>query len=156
VHDYLDGKLDWLAAGLPTEGANAERPRAGTVARGDVPTCRLDEPVGAVRERVRAAGWDACVVVNDERVVLGMLREAELDRDNGEQIERVMRPGPSTFRPHVPIGEMARFMVAHDLPTSPITSSDGRLIGVLRREDAVQAARQLHDDEVGNKEEETH
>jgi predicted transcriptional regulator len=48
---------------------------------------------------------------------------------------------------------MARFMVAHDLPTSPITSSDGRLIGVLRREDAVQAAHQLHDDEVGNKEE---
>ena len=93
------------------------------------------------------------MVVNDERVVLGMLREAELDSDDGEPIERVMRPGPSTFRPHVPIGEMARFMVAHDLPTSPITSSDGRLIGVLRREDAVQAARQLHDDEVGNKEE---
>jgi predicted transcriptional regulator len=153
VHDYVNGKLDWLAAGLPTEGTNAERPRAGTVARGDVPTCRLDEPVGAVRERVRAAGWDACVVVNDERVVLGMLREAELDRDDGEQIERVMRPGPSTFRPHVPIGEMARFMVAHDLTTSPITSSDGRLIGVLRRKDAVEAAHQLHDDEVGNKEE---
>lgn len=149
----MDGKLDWLAAGLPTKGTNAERPRAGTVARGDVPTCRLDEPVGEVRERVRAAGWDACVAVNDERVVLGLLREAELDRDGGEPIERVMRPGPSTFRPHVPIVEMARFMVAHDLPTSPITSSDGRLIGVLRREDAVQAADQLHDDEVRNKEE---
>jgi predicted transcriptional regulator len=149
----VDGKLDWLAAGLPTKGTNAERPRAGTVARGDVPTCRLDEPVGEVRERVRAAGWDACVAVNDERVVLGLLREAELDRDGGEPIERVMRPGPSTFRPHVPIVEMARFMVAHDLPTSPITSSDGRLIGVLRREDAVQAADQLHDDEVRNKEE---
>jgi CBS domain-containing protein len=149
----VDGKLDWLAAGLPTEGTNAERPRAGTVARRDVPTCRLDEPVGKVRERVRAARWDACVVVNDERVVLGLLREAELDRDGGEPIERVMRPGPSTFRPHVPIVEMARFMVAHDLPTSPITSSDGRLIGVLRREDAVRAADQLHDDEVRNKEE---
>jgi CBS domain-containing protein len=149
----VDGKLDWLAAGLPTKGTNAERPRAGTVARGDVPTCRLDEPVGEVRERVRAAGWDACVAVNDERVVLGLLREAELDRDGGEPIGRVMRPGPSTFRPHVPIVEMARFMVAHDLPTSPITSSDGRLIGVLRREDAVRAADQLHDDEVRNKEE---
>jgi len=149
----VDGKLDWLAAGLPTEGTNAERPRAGTVARGDVPTCRLDEPVGEVGERVRAARWDACVVVNDERVVLGLLREAQLDRDGGEPIERVMRPGPSTFRPHVPIVEMARFMVAHDLPTSPITSSDGRLIGVLRREDAVRAADRLHDDEVRNKEE---
>jgi hypothetical protein len=37
---------------------------------------------------------------------------------------------------------MADFMVAHDLPTSPITSSDGRLIGVLRREDAVRVAHQ--------------
>jgi hypothetical protein len=56
VHDYVDGKLDWLAAGLPTEGANAKLPRAGSVARRDVPTCRLDERLGPVRERVRNAG----------------------------------------------------------------------------------------------------
>jgi 3-mercaptopyruvate sulfurtransferase SseA len=37
VNDYVDGKLDWLAAGLPTEGSNAERPGAGDVA---APTCR--------------------------------------------------------------------------------------------------------------------
>ena len=139
----MDGKLDWLAAGLPTEGTNAERPRAADVARADVPTCRLDEQVERVRERVRAAGWDACVVVNDERVVLGLLRREELERPEG-RIEQVMRPGPSTFRPYVPIGELAHYMVAHDLPTSPITSSDGRLIGVLRREDAIHVAHQQH------------
>jgi Mg/Co/Ni transporter MgtE len=150
VHDYVDGKLDWLAAGLPTEGTNARRPRAGSVARADGPTCRLEEPIERVRERVRAAGWDACVVVNDERVVLGLLREEELERPEG-MIEQVMRPGPSTFRPHVPIQEMAHFMVAHDLPTSPITTSDGRLIGILRREDAVHAAHQQH---AGEREEE--
>jgi CBS domain-containing protein len=143
IHDYVDGKLDWLAAGLPTEGTNAERPRAADVARTDAPTCRLDEQVERVRERVRAADWDACVVVNDERVVLGLLRQEELERPEG-RIEQVMRPGPSTFRPDVPIEEMADFMVAHDLPTSPITSLDGRLIGVLRREDAVHVAHQQH------------
>ncbi len=137
----MDGKLDWLAAGLPTEGTNAERPRAADVARADAPTCRIDEQVERVRERVRAAGWDACVVVNDERVVLGLLRQEELERPEG-RIEQVMRPGPSTFRPHVPIEELAHYMVAHDLPTSPITSSDGRLIGVLRREDAIHVAHQ--------------
>ncbi len=141
----MDGKLDWLAAGLPTEGTNAERPRAVDVARRDAPTCRLDEPIGEVRERVRAAGWDACVVVNDERVVLGLLREAELGTEGDERVEQVMRPGPSTFRPHVPIEDMAQFMVAHDLPTSPITSSDGRLVGVLRREDAVRVAHEQHE-----------
>ena len=35
VSDYVDGKVDWMAAGLPTEGTNAQRPRAGTVARRD-------------------------------------------------------------------------------------------------------------------------
>jgi hypothetical protein len=30
-----------------------------------------------VRDRVRAAGWDTCVVVNQERVVLGLLRQAD-------------------------------------------------------------------------------
>lgn len=112
----------------------AEHPRAGAVARRDVPTCRLDEPMDEIRERVRAAGWDACVVVNEEGVVLGLLRDAELERGGEERVEQVMRPGPSTFRPHVPIEEMAHFMMDHDLPTSPVTSSDGRLLGVLRRE----------------------
>jgi CBS domain-containing protein len=134
------GELDWLAAGLPTEGRNADVPRAGDVARPDVPTCRLDEPIGQVRKRVRAAGWDACVVVNDGRVVLGLLRAEELRRGQDEPIEQVMRPGPSTFRPHVPIEELAHLMIHHDLPSSPVTTSDGRLVGLLRREDAARVA----------------
>ncbi len=136
----MDGELDWLAAGLPTEGRNADVPRAGDVARRDVPTCRLEEPIGQVRERVRAAGWDACVVVNDQRVVLGLLRAGELQHGQDEPIEQVMRPGPSTFRPHVPIEELAHFMIHHDLPSSPVTTSDGRLVGLLRREDAARVA----------------
>jgi Mg/Co/Ni transporter MgtE len=55
-----------------------------------------------------------------------------------------MRTSPSTFRPHVSIEEMAHFMTDHVLPTSPVTTSDGRLIGVLRREDAVEAAQGQH------------
>ena len=136
----MAGELDWLAAGLPTEGRNASRPRAGEVARRDVPTCRLDESIGEVRARVRAAGWNACVVVNDERVVLGLLRAEELRRGQDESIERVMRPGPSTFRPHVPIEELAHHMIHHDLSTSPVTTSDGRLVGLLSREDAARVA----------------
>jgi len=108
-----------MAAGLPTEGTGAEHPRAGDVARKDVPTCRLDERLGDVRDRVRAAGWDACVVVNDERVVLGLLRAEELEKDAGSRIEQAMRPGPSTFRPFVPVDELARFMVEHGVESSP-------------------------------------
>lgn len=123
------------------------------MARRDVPTCRLDEPIGEVRERVRAAGWNACVVVNDERVVLGLLREAELEKGRDEPVEQVMRPGPSTFRPHVPIEEMVHFMMDHDLPTSPVTSSDGRLIGLLRREDAIGVTHGYHPHDETDEEE---
>jgi predicted transcriptional regulator len=40
----------------------------------------------------------------------------------------------------VAIEEMAAFMIEHDLESSPITTSDGRLVGLLRREDAAKAA----------------
>jgi CBS domain-containing protein len=144
VYEYAAGKLDWLAAGLPTEGSNADRPRAGDVARRDVPTCHLDERLGEVAERVTAAGWDACVVVNRESVVLGLLRAQELQGDTEQPIEEAMRPGPSTFRPFVPIEEMAAYMTEHDVPNSPITTSDGRLVGLLMREDAQKAAHERH------------
>ena len=114
VFDYSVGKLDWLAAGLPTEGTNADRPRAGSLARNDVPKCRLDERLGAVRERVHRLGWDAAVVVNEQLVVFGLLRAKELELDGDLQIAQAMRPGPSTFRPYVLANEMARFMVDHN------------------------------------------
>jgi hypothetical protein len=55
-----------------------------------------------------------------------------------------MRPGPSTFRPHVAIAEMAEFMATHDLPNAPVTTSAGALIGPLVREDAEPAAHERH------------
>lgn len=143
VYDYVAGKVDWLAAGLPVEGTSARRPRAADVARRDVPTCSLEERMGEVRQKVGAAGWDVCVVVNSERVVLGLLRAEQLDAPGDRRAEEAMRPGPSTFRPHVPVEEMARFMVHHDLPSAPITTSDGRLLGLLVRDDAVRAAQDL-------------
>lgn len=140
IHEYRAGKLDWLAAGLPTEGENSQRPRAGTAARTDVPTCGLDERLGEVRARSRAAGWDAAVVVDEAGVVLGLLRAKELARGDELKVAEAMRPGPSTFRPYVPIKEMADYMTEHDLENSPVTTSDGKLVGLLLRSDAVDQA----------------
>jgi len=144
VSDYVDGKVDWMAAGLPTQGTNAQLPRAGAVARSDSPTCRLDETLAPVRERVRAAGWNACVVVNAERVVLGLLREKELQGDPDQRIEQALRPGPSTFRPFVLVEELAHYMAEHHLPNAPITTSEGRLVGLITLEDAARVAHETH------------
>jgi len=144
VSDYVDGKLDWMAAGLPTAGTNAERPRAADLARKDAPTCRLHERLGDVSERAAAGGWEAAIVVNEERVVLGLLRKKELAGDAAQPVERAMRPGPSTFRSYVAIAEVAAVMAEHSVDSSPITTSDGRLVGLLLKEDAVRVAHELH------------
>jgi CBS domain-containing protein len=140
VYEYAAGKLDWMAAGLRTEGTNAEHPRAGEVSRKDVPTAGLAERLGDVRKRALAADWNAVVVTNAERVVLGLLRSKELDKDPELTIEQAMRPGPSTFRPHIAIKEMADYMTTHMLESSPITTSDGRLVGLLLQGDATRVA----------------
>jgi len=135
VYDFPTGILEWMGAGLPTEGTNAERPRLVDVVRRDVPTCALGELVGDVRDRVIVSGWNACVVTNDDRIVLGLLRATELESDPTLPVERAMRPGPSTYRPHVSVEEMARIMARRDLENFPVTTSDGRLVGLVRRED---------------------
>ena len=139
VYDYAAGKADWFARGRPIEGERANVPRVGALARPDVPTCGLDEPVSVVAERVRGAGWDTCIAVNDERVVLGRLFASELSRDGSQAVEEVMRSGPSTFRPNVVAEEMARFMDERGVSTALVTTSEGRLVGLLRRSDAKEA-----------------
>ena len=124
-----------MGAGLPTEGTNTERPRLVDVVHRDVPTCSLGERLGDVRDRVVATGWDACVVVGRERVVLGLLRAAELQANPELPVERAMRPGPSTYRPFVSVAEMRRIMTERNLTSSPVTTSDGKLIGLVRQQD---------------------
>jgi Mg/Co/Ni transporter MgtE len=101
--------------------------------------------LGDVRERVRAAGWDACVVVNEDRIVMGLLRAEQLGREGDLTAESAMRPGPSTFRPNAAIDEVAESMAKRDLPNALVTTSEGELLGLLVREDAERAANERHE-----------
>src|SRR5919108_3442532 len=74
VHDYVAGKQDWLAAGLPVEGRLADMPRAGTVARRDVPTASVGERVGEGRDRVQHTDLDTAVGVDEQGGGFGILR----------------------------------------------------------------------------------
>jgi rhodanese-related sulfurtransferase/CBS domain-containing protein len=146
VHRYEAGKADWSAAGLPREGKEAHTPRAGDVARHDVPTCRLSDRLDVVRARVQTAGWDTCLVVNEAGVVLGRLGRKALYSGAGGQavVEETMKLGPSTYRPDVPLGELAEHMRTHDLTTAPITTSDGVLVGLVFRHDAERRFHESH------------
>jgi Mg/Co/Ni transporter MgtE len=134
VYDFQAGKKSWGSYGLPREGTNVPERTAGDAAYRDVPTCMLDERLAVVRERVRAAGWDTCVVVNEQRVVLGRLGRKALAGDEGS-IAASMSPGPSAVRPSIGADALRERIRARDLTGYLVTTPDGRLVGLVRRDD---------------------
>ncbi len=138
VYRYTAGKADWFAAGLPREGTQAHTPRAAGAARRDTPTCRLTDTVGDVRDAVRAAGWELCIVVNEARIVLGRLRKDAFAADRQTHVEAVMEAGPTTFRPDVPLDELTERLRTRHVQSVVVSTSDGELIGVLFRDEAEQ------------------
>lgn len=138
VYEYRPGKVDWLGAGLPTVRADTSELRVGDLARGDVPTCRSDEPLADVVARTQQAGWDTCFVTSPGGIVFGRLDRAQLE--SGVPTAReAMKPGPVTYRPHEPVADLAHLMEVRGIETLPVTTGDGRLIGALRRREVVGA-----------------
>jgi len=133
VYEYAAGKADWGAYGLPVEGTVTSVSTIQQIARKDVPTCRLDEPIARVRARLGA--WTTCFVLTEGGIVLGRLDQKELAGDPAAMAGAVMRPGPSTFRPNVSAIEMLEYMDRKGHETSLVTTPDGRLVGLVRRED---------------------
>ncbi|TML75562.1 MAG: CBS domain-containing protein [Actinobacteria bacterium] len=129
----MPGKSDWLARGLPSEGELASRPTAGSCAHDDVITCRLDEPVGPVLERIDASPYGFALVVSDGGVLLGRLRRSALDGDPQAPAESLMEPGPSTVRADTPAAELAERLRGRELNTAIVSDPEGRLVGVARR-----------------------
>jgi CBS domain-containing protein len=136
VYRYAAGKADWLAAGLTTEGAEATTLRAGAVARSDVPICSPGERVDQAAGRARWVGWDNCIVVNAQRVVVGRLRRDAFDAAGGATVEQVMEQGPTTIRASEELAGLVQRMRNRNVPAIVVTDPDGRLLGILRRPDA--------------------
>jgi CBS domain-containing protein len=135
VYDYEAGKRDWGSSGLPREGRAAAEQSGGDVARKDVPTCSLGNDLAAVRTRVRDAGWDTCIVVNDERIVLGRLGRRAIHADDDASIEDAMTEGPSTARPSIGVSALLERIRKDDLTSLLVTTSDGRLVGLVLRDE---------------------
>jgi Mg/Co/Ni transporter MgtE len=134
VYDYVPGKADWLARGLPREGDKAHEPRVVDVARDDVVTARLDERIGAVRPRVEASPYRFGLVVSERGTVLGRLGEAALEGDPDTRVEDVMEPGPSTVRADIAPDKARERLEKRNLTAAVVTTPDGVLIGVACRD----------------------
>ena len=136
VYDYVGGKSDWIAAGLPVEGEQANVPRAIDVLKRDVPTCRPSDLIGDVSAQVEAARDDVCIVTNDDGIVLGRLRRRALSSDRGRAVHEVMESGPTTTRADAWLEGLVPRLHSADVRSMLITTPEGRLLGVVYRKDA--------------------
>ncbi len=135
VVDYVAGKADWLARGLPTEGVKAGERRAGELAREDVATCGLSERIHDVRRRVESSPYGFALVVAADNVLLGRLRRAALEGDDDATAEEVMEPGPSTIRIDTALDKLAHRLDRGGYRTAVVSTPEGALVGIVRRSD---------------------
>jgi CBS-domain-containing membrane protein len=133
VYDYVPGKVDWLARGLPTEGEKAAVRRAKDALRDDAVTCAPSDLVRSVRRRVAASPYGFALVMSGEGVLLGRRRRAALEGQPEATAESVMEAGPSTVRPDEELGGLLERLAKQDLRTAVVTTPEGRLLGVVRR-----------------------
>jgi CBS domain-containing protein len=137
AYDYVAGKMDWFAAGLPREGTEAGTDRVGDHARSDVPTAAPDEDAGGLEARL--GDWDLCVVVNDDRIVIGLATAEALAAASGRAVAAVMSEAPPTYRPHTATEEAATWMRKHDKRHVLVTDPGGHLLGVAMRSELESA-----------------
>jgi hypothetical protein len=137
VHDYVGGKAEWLAYGLPREGENASVLYAGELADPDPPTCALRDTVAEVRAALDGSRYGFCLVLSERRILLGRVRRTAIeDADATAPVESVMEPGPSTVRFDTKPRDLVQRLANKHLKTAIITTPSGCLVGVFHRADA--------------------
>jgi CBS domain-containing protein len=130
VFDYVAGKADWLAYGLPWHGT--AQMISSDVSR-DIATCRPDESIASMKHRLEATPGAMVVVVNDHDIVLGRLDRAALDGHPDLTASQVMTEGPTTVRPSEEIEPLTQRMAKANIDQIIVTHPDGRLDGVYHR-----------------------
>ena len=135
MYDYVDGKVDWMAYGLPVEGEDGPFLVEGL---GEAPTCDVGGTVGDAREVLQGAGDGGEVLVLSDGLVVGDV-DAEVLKDAADDapLLDVLRPVPSTVRPSVTVASLADSGGG----STVVTASNGRLLGLA----VVEAAHHDHE-----------
>ena len=122
MYDYVDGKSDWMAYGLPIEGADG--PFLGGQLS-EVPTCDAGATVADARAAIGDA--EAVIIVTAEGLVVGEIDAEALPSLAAEAaVLDVMDPVPTTVRPSVTVAALAEAGGGSRL----VTTSAGRLLGL--------------------------
>jgi rhodanese-related sulfurtransferase len=133
VHDFRPGKVAWLAAGLPSEGRRRAEQRVGAIGTTDVALVPAGATVGEAATKVGEG--DVGIVVNDDLVVLGIVRPETFGLDPATPVADVVQPGPSTFRPSMTVRELVDYFRSSDESRAIVSAHTGRFLGLIRRDD---------------------
>jgi rhodanese-related sulfurtransferase/CBS domain-containing protein len=133
VYDYTASKVAWLALGLPAEGSRPSTRRAGAHVRRDVPTTRLDGTVDDLEATIGDA--ERVVVLDEDDVVLGIVRRDALGLEPVTPVEAVLQPAPPSVRPSIPLDELAESMEQDGRSYVIVSHLDGTFVGVIERDD---------------------
>jgi CBS domain-containing protein len=136
----VDGKSDWMAFGLPVEGADG--PFLGDHLS-EVPSCDAGATVADARAAIGDA--DAVVILAGDELVVGALdADALAGLADAAAVLDVMDPVPTTVRPSVAVAALAEAGGGSRL----VTTSAGRLLGLA----TVEGAGHDHDHDHGDME----
>ena len=124
VCDYVVGKADWLAAGLPTEGI-ALPVRIIEAIDPNPPTCQTR---GTGLGSSALDGGDrrsSCVVIDTSGVVLGRLPLDRVDLRTEVAAEAAMAPGATTMRADAELDVTRARMQRRGVASLLVTTPDG-------------------------------
>ncbi len=142
IHDFVGGKLEWLAAGLPPEGTGPHYAVAGEAIVPATYACGPGTHSGMIRSKLEAGSDSMCAVTNEEHILLGRVRWRDLPEADDVPVEDFMQPGPATVRTIEELRPLVGRMQKAGVKTIFVTNSKGRLLGMLRRDDAERALRE--------------
>ena len=138
VADYVVGKADWLARGLPVVRDDDEPTVAGMLAV-DAPLIDPTMTAGDAAALIDHADTGVGLVAGPGGTVLGLLTREDVSQETDQPVEALMELGPSTFRADADLDGPLDYMDRHDVDQVVITDPDGSFIGVMLRAD-VRAA----------------
>ena len=114
--------------------------RVREVMTSSAPIAKVEEPVEAVRERMKQEGVDSLVVVENSGKLMGWVGVSDLEK--GRAVKDIMNPSITTSTINAVLNEALSLMLSSGLKALPIVGEENRLEGVLTF-DAIQKA--LHE-----------
>jgi hypothetical protein len=122
-----------LAEGLPSEGLLGDEQRAGAIVRADVPRVA---PGAALSEVEKVIGsWELVAATADDGTLVGVVRAEAAAAPGDRTVDTVMQTGSATVRPSISRRELAQSMDQQGQSFVLVTTSDGRMLGLVRRRD---------------------